>query len=322
MHRYSNRVIRRATRPGLAKCFAELKIEPGATICIHAAVSELGYLSEGPQSVIFALQDAVPQCTIMMPTFPFGGPAVGYVSSDPIYDPSRTPSAMGILSETLRQMPEARRSLHPTHPCAALGRNAGMLIDGSESSITPCGDSSTHGRLSARDDAVVLLIHTNNTSLVHRFQEIIDMPNLFLPEPYPVRGYGQNGQLRTYHLKIHVPDLPMYAAISRGTTGGVEYLWLADYVVQFPEARRQRVLSLIASPEAKQLLRDRQQTFFDTGVFRQATYGAAEILAIRLQPWQDRICRDLRQNLGTFAACYTRATLQTAKDTGLLRRLG
>ena len=316
--RYVNRIARRVARDGLAACFADLHIEPGAVICIHSALSQLGYMQGGPESVILALQDAVPECTIMMPTFPFGGPAVAYVSSNPVYDPASTRSKMGLLSETLRQMPDARRSLHPTHPCAALGPEADALIDGSELSVTPFGDSSTHGRFSAHADAIVLLLHTNNTSLVHRFQEMVDMPNLFMPEPYQVRGCDRDGETRAYSVKVHAPDLPMYVAISRNESGGTEYLWLPDYVVQFPQMHGQHISARVKSMQARRFLSDRQQHFFDAGTFRKAQLGTAEILAIRLNPWQERICQDLRESLAAFSECYTLGALQAAQRTGLL----
>lgn len=316
-HRFINRLIHRATRKSLASSFSQLKIEPGAVICVHSTLSGLGHLVDGPESVILALQDAIPACTIMMPSFPFGGTALNYVSSDPVYDPLRTPSLSGLLTESMRKMPQTRRSLHPTHPCIALGPAADDLIRGSEFSVTPFGDSSTYGRFSMRDDAVLLLIHTNNTSIVHRFQEIVDMPNLFVPDLHEVRGHDGTGALRSYRLKIHNPVLPLFVTVAH-TQEGPEYIWFPDYVAQFPTTQERLIIQRIKSPEAQKFIVDRQRIFYASGVFRKARHRQAELLAIRVKPWQERICNDLLESLTRFRESYNVEMLRAAKEKGLL----
>jgi aminoglycoside 3-N-acetyltransferase len=314
---YINRLIHRATRKSLAAAFSELRLKPGAVICMHSALSALGYLVEGPESVIFALQEAVPGCTIMMPSFPFGETTLKYISADPIYDPVHMPSMSGLLTESMRIMRDTRRSLHPTHPCIALGPAADELIKGSELSETPFGNSSTYGRFSRRDDAVLLLIHTNNTSIVHRFQEIIDMPNLFLPDSYRVRGLDAHGAVQSYSLRVHNPLLPLYVAVARRGEE-TEYVWFPDYVVQFPADHETQILDRITDAAARQFIKDRQSSFYTSGVFRTARHGQAELLAIRVKPWQDRICQDLRSSLARFGESYRLQTLREAKEKGLL----
>jgi aminoglycoside N3'-acetyltransferase len=317
-NRYVNHIAHRTTRKTLANSFRQLGIEPGAVICVHSALSRLGHLVEGPESVVLALRDAVPGCTIMMPTFPVGSTALDYVSLKPVYDLVRTPSLSGLLTEAFRKMPNVRRSFHPTHPCAALGPKADELIDGSELSVTPFGGSSTYGRFSERDDAVLLLIHTNNTSMVHRFQEIVDMPNLFFPQLFEVEGKDQAGARRTYSLNVHNPVLPLYVALAASGSGEAQYIWFPDYVVQFPRLHAERIHARLTAAEAKQFLKTRQAQFFETKVFRQASHSKAELLAIRVRPWQDRICQDLRRSIAIFEEFYKQEILQAAHKNGQL----
>src|SRR5437764_575621 len=51
---YVNRLIHRATRKSLVLSFSKLKIEHGSVVCVHSALSALGYLVNGPESVIHA----------------------------------------------------------------------------------------------------------------------------------------------------------------------------------------------------------------------------------------------------------------------------
>ena len=317
-NKYINRLIHRATRRSLASSFSELELERGTVICVHSALSALGHLADGPESVIFALQDAVPDCTIMMPSFPFGGTALDYVLSDRIFDPLGAPSKSGLLTETMRKMPNVLRSLHPTHPCIALGPVADELVKNSEFSTTPFGDSSTYGRFSLRDDAVLLLIHTNNTSIVHRFQEIVDMPNLFMPDIYKVRGNNSLGAISTYSLKIHNPLLPLFVTIAQNVNGA-EYVWYPDYVVQFPTDHETRILQSIHNVKVRQFISERQRRFYSNGVFRKARHGQAELLAIRVAPWQDQVCADIKESIARFPESYDIQALRAAKEHGLLR---
>ncbi len=90
---------------------------------VHSSLSRLGYVEGGADTVVDALLEAVgPEGTVMVPTFNHG--------SAEIYDPQTTPSSNGAITEALRRRPEARRSLHPTHPYAAIGKHADTLTAG------------------------------------------------------------------------------------------------------------------------------------------------------------------------------------------------
>jgi aminoglycoside N3'-acetyltransferase len=268
--------------------------------------------------VISAIRRAAPGCTLMMPTFPFSASTREYLTQDPVYDARTLPSRSGALTEALRLMPGARRSLHPTHPCAALGPKADELIDGSENSVTPFGDDSTYGRFSRMPGATLLLLHTNNTSIVHRFQEMAAMPNLFLEGTYRVRGLDESGAIRERRVAVHRPVVPLYVLMAGDQAGSREYVWFPDYVLQFPEYNRRRIDAVIKSEAARRRLRERQEQFYSDGIFRVVRLRDAEIMAIDVMPWQERICRDLADSIREFADDYRLERLEDAQRKGLL----
>lgn len=312
------RLLERATPAALERLFAQLRIEPGSVVCVHSKLSALGYLTNGPSSVIHALQRAVPGVTILVPTFPFTGTAKDYAAADPVFDPRHTPSQSGLLTETVRTMPGTVRSLHPTHPCAALGPDAEALIEGSEVADTPFGDDSTFGRFSRMPKATVLLIHTNGASMVHRFQEIVNMPNLFLPGHFPVRALNHQRETATYRVRIHTPNLPLYVALPRNSQAEPDYLWLPDYSLLFPEERKAQILQRTQRQSNREFLTERQRRFQDQGVLRTARFGSAEVAALRVGPWQDRVCGDLAENIKEFPKFYEPGELLAAKERGAL----
>ena len=82
----------------------------------------MGHVEGGPETVIDGFLEAVGgDGTVVVPAFklteregPFGS----------WYDHERTASTVGLITETLRRRPDAHRSFHPIHSCAAVGRLA------------------------------------------------------------------------------------------------------------------------------------------------------------------------------------------------------
>lgn len=287
----SNRIFRRTTEKKLARAFAQLNIPPGALVCVHSMLSGLGYIVGGPETVIKAIQRAIPGCTIMMPSFPFSGSAKDYVDSGAVYDRDNTPSQSGLLTECLRKMPGAVRSLHPTHPCVALGPRAHELIDGSENSPTPFGDDSTYGRFSADENAYLLLIHTNNTSIVHRIQEMVDMPNLFLEGMYEAVGVNGNGENKSYLVKIHTPKVPLY--VIESADNDLEYIWYPDYVLLFPKSNMDNILSNIKNDKIRFKLNHRFEELTNNDVIKIVKNNDAEIMKVKVDSWLKVLCYDI-----------------------------
>ena len=171
-----------ATVATLTSDLAALGVRPGGVVIVHTAMSALGWVAGGAQSVVEALVAAVgPTGTIVMPsqsgqlTDPGGWnnppvPAewVDVVRSGlPAYDPVLTPArSMGAVVDCFLQHRDMHRSPHPTVSFAALGPQAAAIVD--EHPVCPeTGETSPLGRLYELDAQVLLLgvDHGNNTSL-------------------------------------------------------------------------------------------------------------------------------------------------------------
>ena len=97
----------------------DLGIEPGCVLMPHTSMKAIGPVEGGPDTVVQALLEAVgPKGTLVMPSFTFSFCLTG------MWDRDATPSEMGILSEIVRCLPEAQRSLHPIYSVAAVGYHA------------------------------------------------------------------------------------------------------------------------------------------------------------------------------------------------------
>ncbi|WP_347597304.1 AAC(3) family N-acetyltransferase [Acrocarpospora sp. B8E8] len=159
-----------------------LGVGPGDVVIVHSSLKSLGYVVGGVQAVIQALLDVLgPEGTLVVPTQtgdnsdPSGWrnppvPADWWPvvrEESPGYDPSRTPSQwMGIIPETVRTWPGAKRSAHPWLSFAALGKNADVIIADHQLDDA-LGDKSPLGAIYRLDGKVLLLGvgHDSNTSL-------------------------------------------------------------------------------------------------------------------------------------------------------------
>jgi aminoglycoside N3'-acetyltransferase len=316
---YHNRLFNRTSEKKMVAGFNKLNIEPGSVICIHAMVSGMGYIPGGLVRILESVFEAVPNSTILMPTFPFSGSTEEYLAGNPIYDKHNTPSKSGLLSEVLRTYPGTKRSFHPTHPCAALGPDADLLINKSEESKTPFGSDSSYGRFCSLDNAVLLLIHTNSSSIVHRVQEIVNMPNLFYNNLFTARGIDQARNIRDYQIHVHTPEIPLYWIIP-GDEKKIEYIWSPDYCFLFPEYNRIRILNRLQNSKAKTFLSDRHRYFLDTGIYTLTRINGAEILAVKAKPWLERICRDLKTSLAEFSEYYSLVNMKNTSAKGFLSK--
>lgn len=173
---------RPATAASLTIELRALGLVAGSIVIVHSAMSRLGWIAGGAQSMVDALMAAVgPQGTIVMPTQsgqltdpagwsnpPVPAEWVETVRDGlPAYDSRMTPTrAMGVVVDCFRHYPDTVRSPHPHVSFAANGPDAQQIV-GSHPLAPETGDSSPLGRLYELDAYVLLLgvTHANNTSL-------------------------------------------------------------------------------------------------------------------------------------------------------------
>src|SRR5262245_3058120 len=153
------------------RALVDIGVQPGAILYVRSAFDDMRSLRATPTEIIRALAGAVGEGgTVVMPTYPWGGLAQEYLDRHLVFDVRRTASSAGMLTEVFRRMPGARRSLHPTHPLAALGARASWLTEGHERSDAPFDEQSPFQRL-LDADALVLSIGRFDTMTLRHFAD-------------------------------------------------------------------------------------------------------------------------------------------------------
>ncbi|MFD9898075.1 aminoglycoside N(3)-acetyltransferase [Mesorhizobium sp. NPDC059025] len=133
------------TRDSLIRDLRHLGVKAGETLLVHCALSRLGWVSGGAETVVRALLGAITETgTLVMPAqssqlsdpVHWQAPAVpeNWIEiireTLPAFDPLTTPTRdMGAVAELFRTWPGARRSLHPTCSFSALGPSAETITE-------------------------------------------------------------------------------------------------------------------------------------------------------------------------------------------------
>ncbi len=150
--------------------FKKAGVEVGDTVLIHSALRPFGYVKGGGRTIAEALYEAVgkDEGTMVAPAFNFAHE----IEQIPTIDPENDVSEMGAISEAVRHMPGAVRSLAYRHSFSAVGKNAGQITE--VDPFLPVFDMrSVFGRLLALDTKVVLAGVTYINSTSHHFGEYL-----------------------------------------------------------------------------------------------------------------------------------------------------
>jgi aminoglycoside 3-N-acetyltransferase len=101
----------------LVRDLRALGLERGMDVMVHSSLSAIGRVRGGAETVVDALREAIgARGTLLMPSFNHRAAAV--------FNPMTTPTTNGAIPDALWRLPEAERSVHPTHAVAAVGPRA------------------------------------------------------------------------------------------------------------------------------------------------------------------------------------------------------
>jgi aminoglycoside 3-N-acetyltransferase len=174
-----------------------LGMKKGDTLFIH---SSMDYLNVGFSifEVLPILIDVVgEEGTLLFPAWHFSGRAEDYLQDgNNVFDVKRSKTVMGLLPELARRHPGAQRSAHPTTSIVAIGKNAGEIISGHETSVYPCGKSSPFYKMLKYDAKIIGLgVNSNFLSFVHCAEDV-------MAKDFPL----QTRTDQTFSGKVRLPD--------------------------------------------------------------------------------------------------------------------
>ena len=196
----------------LERVLHDLGVAAGDTLLLHSSFDEFAGFTGKPTAALAVLQRLITTDGILMvPTLPFTGTAVGYAQGNPIFDPARTASRMGLLTELFRRMPNVVRSIHPTHAVAAWGQDAAAVVANHHLAGTPCGAGTPYARLLERRGKILLLgVDIRSVTFYHTIEELLEErfpASPFTKDTYRLKSRTHDGTLIETETRLYEPSV-------------------------------------------------------------------------------------------------------------------
>ena len=181
--------------------FKAAGIQKGDVLFVHASLRAFGKVEGGAKTAAEALVEAVGQeGTVVVPAFTFSRGS----GKDPVIDPRNDPSEVGAVTEAVRTMPQAKRSLAYRHSVAAVGRKAGEITEANPE-VSVFDMEGAFGKMLNLDAKIVLLGVPYTVSTSHHFAEyLLQVPYRFTV-PKQVRVRQADGTVTEHRMTDYRP---------------------------------------------------------------------------------------------------------------------
>ena len=191
--------------------FKRIGIQKGDTLLVHSSLSKIGYVSEGPKTVVDALLEVVgDEGNLLMPTSPNASMQLDYIRNLEVFDVENDPSRLGAITEYFRRLPEAMRSAHPTEPVACIGPHAEYFTSAHFGSPTPYTSNSPFFRVGERNGKILYLGVTldNAGTSLHTLEDAVEEFRypVYYPETFEVDVKFADGTVKQMTTKVHNPE--------------------------------------------------------------------------------------------------------------------
>lgn len=154
-----------------------LGISQGDTVMLHSSFKSLGGGISASAFFKCFLEVLGENGTLILPAFSYD--TVNYENL--LFDKHNTPSCVGFLPEFFRtQVSGVKRSIHATHSCCVIGKNADLLIKDHEKDLTPVGENSPITKLPDLNGKILFLgAHPDHNTAFHGIEEKGNAPYIF-----------------------------------------------------------------------------------------------------------------------------------------------
>jgi len=203
----------------------------GDTLWVHSNFKPDSGFQGTPLDLADALVELVgPAGNLLMVSIPFRGAAYDYLMLGKPFNVRKTISMMGLVTEMFRRREGTLRSLHPTHPVLAIGKDAEWLVADHERCLYPCGSGSPFEKFHKLRGK--LLFFDVSFRSITFFHYVEDLLKLRLPFPiYSDRLFsvpavdisGERCLIQTYAFDNSVPRMAEKLEAEMSRKGKIVY---------------------------------------------------------------------------------------------------
>lgn len=160
------------------KALKEAGVKNGDTVFVHSDISVFGRLAALDRDfLLHALTDSIRESvgergTIIMPTFSYS------FCNNELFDPAKTRSTVGVLTEHFRNEKGARRTAHPIFSVAISGKRAGEYLDIGKDSFD---EDSIFGKLRLTKGRIVFFgAPFQSCTYIHHIEQMHGVPYRYM----------------------------------------------------------------------------------------------------------------------------------------------
>jgi aminoglycoside 3-N-acetyltransferase len=198
------------TKEFLVKNLQTIGIEKGDSLLVHSSLSKMGYLENGPDTLIDALLEVIGSTgNLLMPSSSNALLQLDYIRNNQLFDVQNSPSKLGAITEVFRKRKGVLRSLNVTEPVCALGPDALYLIEGHFDELTPYTKKSPFYRLIEKNGKILYIGVTlaNAGTSLHLLEDAVDFKySVYFPEVFDVKIKDATGNIHEVKTKVHNPE--------------------------------------------------------------------------------------------------------------------
>ena len=219
LHQVRQRLVKTLRSYDGAQLTAKLRqmgISETDTLLVHSNFEPLSGFNGTPSDVVEAFANLVGERgNLLMVSIPFRGTAYDYLAQGKVFDVRKTFSMMGLITEMFRRRPGTLRSLHPTHPVLALGKDAAWITVDHENCLYPCGPGSPFEKFNSLNGKILFFDVSFGSITFFHYVEHLTMPDLPFPiydsRVFETTVVDAAGQKRTVRTQAYSREYPRAA---------------------------------------------------------------------------------------------------------------
>lgn len=178
------------------------KVDPAGVLMVHSSFRQLGKEGYAPEAILETLIDYMADGTLLLPTMSWR-----FVRPEtPVFDEINTPSNTGIMTEIFRTRYAHRRSIHPTHSVAGMGKHLDDILGQHHLCITPCAEKSPFRQMVEYDAKILMLgIGMDCCTVLHAAEEAV-ATEVYVKPADTIEKYSctdRQGEKMDVHLRRH-----------------------------------------------------------------------------------------------------------------------
>ena len=192
---------------GFERKLSDLGIRAGDRLMVHASWRPHNGFTGSPIDIVRAMKQAVgPEGLLVMPSMTYRDSSKAFLKRGESMKVLKSPSHMGLISEVFRRGKDVHRSLSPTHPLLACGKQADTFLSGHDKTDRSFGSESPFAKLLNLDGKILCVDADNETITFVHFLEDRIRDNLPFPlyerEHYTGRVVDVEGELRLVATRV------------------------------------------------------------------------------------------------------------------------